>query len=136
MPAPNSSSVSVWAPHFDLRQTTDLTQDLGRKPKLVLVDLGFRGADADNPGMQIIHRKYKSLTQQQRKWLKRRQAIEPLIGHTKADRGMQRCWLKGPTGDALHAISGAAGYHTRWLLPAMVRLGLDGSFYALAALLA
>ena len=56
--------------------------------------------------MQIIHRgKYKSLTTLQRKWLKRRQAVEPLIGHTKSDHGMQRCWLKGALGDALHALS-------------------------------
>ena len=46
--------------------------------------------DADNPGIDIIHRgKYKSLTDQQRRWLKRRQAIEPAIGHTKADHRMQ-----------------------------------------------
>ena len=52
--------------------TTNLLQDLGRAPKQVIVDLGYRGLDADNPGMEIIHRgKYKSLTKQQRKWLKR-----------------------------------------------------------------
>jgi Transposase domain (DUF772) len=57
-------------------------QDLGRVPKQVVVDLGFRGVEADNPNVEIIHRgKYKSLTKVQRKWLKRRQAIEPLIGH-------------------------------------------------------
>ena len=101
-------------------QTTNLMQDLGRAPKQVIVDLGYRGVDADNPGMEIIHRgKYKSLTKLQRKWLKRRQAIEPLIGHTKADHGMQRCWLKGALGDALHALSCAAGYNIRWLLRAI-----------------
>ena len=59
------------------------------------------------------------MTKQQRKWLKRRQAIEPLIGHTKADHGMQRCWLKGALGDALHALSCAAGYNIRWLMRAI-----------------
>ena len=103
-----------------LEQTTNLMQDLGRAPKQVIVDLGFRGVDADNPNVEIIHRgKYKSLTKLQRKWLKRRQAIEPLIGHTKADHGMQRCWLKGELGDALHALSCAAGYNIRWLLRAI-----------------
>ena len=103
-----------------LEQTTNLLQDLGRAPKQAIVDLGYRGVDADNPGVEIIHRgKYKSLTKQQRKWLKRRQAIEPLIGHTKADHGMQRCWLKGALGDALHALSCAAGYNIRWLLRAI-----------------
>ena len=65
-----------------LEQTNNLMQDLGRVPKQVVVDLGFRGVDADNPNVEIIHRgKYKSLTKVQRKWLKRRQAIEPLIGY-------------------------------------------------------
>jgi IS5 family transposase len=87
------------------------------------VDLGFRGVDADNLGVEIIHRgKYKTLTNQQRRWLKRRQAIEPMIGHTKSDNRMDRCWLPGALGDALHALSCAAGYNIRWLMRAIVRL--------------
>ncbi len=81
--------------------------------------------DKDNPGVEIIHRgKYKSLTRQQRRWLKRRQAVEPAIGHLKSDNRMDRCWLQGQLGDALHAVLCAAGYNLRWLLRAMVRLGL------------
>ena len=105
-----------------LEQTANLLQDLGRRPKQAVVDLGYRGVDADNPGVQIIHRgRYKSLTAQQKRWLKRRQAIEPLIGHTKSDHRMERCWLQGTLGDALHAISSAAGYNIRWLLRAIAR---------------
>ena len=115
-----------------LEQTTNLLQDLGRSPTQAIVDLGLRGVDADNPGVQIIHRgRYKTLTTQQRRWLKRRQAIEPLIGHTKADHRMDRCWLAGALGDALHALSCAAGYNIRWLLRAIVRLGVAGLFCAL-----
>ena len=107
-----------------LEQTTNLLQDLGRSPTQAIVDLGFRGVDADNPGVEIIHRgRYKSLTAQQKRWLKRRQAIEPMIGHTKADNRMGRCWLQGAVGDALHALSCAAGYNIRWLLRAIARLG-------------
>ena len=103
----------------------------------MIVDLGYRGVDADNPGVRIIHRgKYKSLTDHEKRLLKRRQAIEPLIGHTKSDHRMDRCWLQGATGDALHALSCAAGYNIRWLLRAIVRLGLGGLFYALSAALA
>ena len=68
--------------------------------------------------------------------LRRRQAIEPLIGHTKADHRMDRCWLKGALGDALHALSCAAGYNIRWLLRAITRLGLRGFFGALSVLIA
>ena len=111
-----------------LEQVTILTEDSGTQPKQVVVDLGFRGVDASNPGVEIIHRgKFKSLTDQQRRWLKRRQAVEPAIGHLKHDNGMDRCWLQGVTGDALHAVLCAAGYNIRWLLRAIVRLGLQGS---------
>ncbi len=91
----------------------------------MIVDLGYRGVDKENPGVEIIHRsKYKSLTRQPRGWLKRRQAVEPAIGHLKSDNRMNRCWLQGQLGDALHAVLCAAGYNLRWLLRAMVRLGL------------
>ena len=112
-----------------LEQTTILLEDTGKSPKQVIVDLGYRGVDKDNPTVQIIHRgKYKSLTKQQRRWLKRRQAVEPAIGHLKSDNRMDRCWLQGQLGDALHAVLCAAGYNLRWLLRAMVRMGLSASF--------
>ena len=119
-----------------LEQTTNLMQDVGRTPKEVIVDLGYRVVDADNPGVQIIHRgKYKSLTTLQRKSLKRCQVIEPLIGHTKSDHGMQRCWLKGELGDALHALSCAAGYNIRWLLRAIAgKAAKDAKAFLLALL--
>jgi IS5 family transposase len=103
-----------------LEQVRNLCQDIGVAPKTAIVDLGYRGVDADNPGVEIIHRgRFKSLTALQRKWLKRRQAIEPAIGHTKADHRMDRCWMPGPMGDALHALSCALGYNIRWLMRAL-----------------
>jgi IS5 family transposase len=47
---------------------------------------------------------------------------------------MDRCWLKGAAGDALHAVLCAAGFHIRWLLRAIARLGLPGLLLALFAL--
>lgn len=115
-----------------LGQATNLTRDVGVALKQIVVDLGFRGVDADNPGKQIIHRgKYKSLSPQQKGWLRRRQAIEPAIGHLKSDHRMDRCWLQGALGDALHAISCAAGYNLRWLLRAIARLGIGAVFLRL-----
>jgi transposase, IS5 family len=112
-----------------LEQTRTLLEDVGRVPKQVVVDLGFRGVDHENPQVEIIHRgKYKSLTRPQRRWLKRRQAVEPTIGHLKSDHRMDRCWLQGQLGDALHTVLCAAGYNLRWLLRAMVRLGLKAAF--------
>ena len=108
-----------------LEQTNTLLQDLGVKPTTAVVDLGFRGVDEACAPVQIIHRgKFKSLDVQQRRWLKRRQAIEPAIGHTKSDNRMDRCWLGGSSGDALHAVLCAAGFNIRWLLRAIAAKGL------------
>jgi IS5 family transposase len=114
-----------------IEQTTTLLQDIGVKPKVAVVDLGFRGDQALSAPVELIHRgKYKTLSATQRKWLKRRQAIEPLIGHTKSDNGMQRCWLKGAEGDALQAVLCAAGFNIRWLLRAIARLDVARIFCA------
>jgi IS5 family transposase len=103
-----------------IEQATNVMQDLPVKIKEIVVDLGFRGVDDDNPGKEIIHRgKIKSLSRQQKGWLRRRQAVEPAIGHLKSDHRMDRCWLQGAVGDALHALSCAAGYNLRWLLRAL-----------------
>ena len=115
-----------------LEQASNLMQDLGVKLKHVVADLGLRGVDADNPDKLIIHRgKFKSLSAQQKGWLRRRQAVEPAIGHLKSDHRMDRCWLQGAMGDALHAISCAAGYNLRWLLRAIARLGIEAVFLRL-----
>jgi IS5 family transposase len=85
-----------------LEQTGSLLEDVGRRPKEVVVDLGSRGVDHDNLNVEIIHRgKYNSLTAEQRGWRKRRQAVEPAIGHLKSDHRMDRCWLQGQLGDAM-----------------------------------
>ena len=108
-----------------LEQTNTLLQDIGVKPTTAVVDLGFRGVDEACAPVQLIHRgKFKSLDVQQRRWLKRRQAIEPAIGHTKSDNRMDRCWLGGSSGDALHAVLCAAGFNIRWLLRAIATKGL------------
>jgi transposase, IS5 family len=112
-----------------LEQMRILLEDVGREPKEVVVDMGFRGVDQDNSRVEIVHRgKFKSLTKPQRRWLKRRQAVEPAIGHLKSDHRMDRCWLQGQLGDALHAVLCATGYNLRWLLRAMLRLGLKAVF--------
>ena len=91
----------------------------------VYVDLGYRGVDQDNPEVSIKHRgKYKGLTVKERRLLRRRQAIEPIIGHLKSDHRMNRCHLKGAQGDALHAVLCAAGYNIRWLLRMIRKKGV------------
>ena len=116
-----------------LEQTNTLLQDIGVKPTTAVVDLGFRGVDEACAPVQLIHRgKFRSLNAQQRRWLKRRQAIEPAIGHTKSDNRMDRCWLGGSSGDALHAMLCAAGFNIRWLLRAIAAKGLAALLLALS----
>lgn len=116
---------------MQIEQTTNLLQDLEVKPTTAVVDLGYRGVDHLVP-VQVVHRgRAKTMSAQQRRWLKRRQAIEPVIGHLKADHGMRRCWLKGDEGDALNAVLCAAGFNIRWLLRAIARLGLRALLLAL-----
>lgn len=124
-----------------LEQTGTLLQDLGVKPKVAVVDLGYRGVDKEVAPVEVVHRgKYKSLSKAQKRWLKRRQAIEPTIGHVKQDHRMDKCWLKGAQGDALHAVLCAAGFNIRWLMRALRRQvqanGRGRIFYALIALCA
>lgn len=98
-----------------LEQVRTLMQDTGAVPKVAIVDLGYRGREVE--GVQILHRgKAKWLTRRQWRWIKRRQAVEPVIGHLKQGHRLDRCWLKGAPGDALNAIGAAAGYNLRWLM--------------------
>ena len=118
-----------------ITQCNGLIEGSGKAVKQAFVDLGYRGVDADNPGVDVVHRgRIKSMSKREKKQLKRRQAVEPTIGHVKHDNRMIRCHLLGSTGDALHAIACAAGYNIRWLMRAMLRLGLKGLF-ALRALI-
>ena len=51
--------------------------------------------------------------------MKRRAAVEPVIGHMKAEHRMDRNYLKGRDGDRINAVLAAAGYNfgllLRWL---------------------
>jgi IS5 family transposase len=97
-------------------------QDSAVESATAFVDLGYRG-------------KSKRLSAQERKLLERRQAIEPIIGHLKADHRMDRCHLKGQTGDRLHAVLCAAGYNIRWPLRTIAKKGLRALLALLLRLL-
>ena len=48
--------------------------------------------------------------------MRRRSAVEPLIGHIKNGHRMDRNYLAGPQGDAINAILATVGYNFRFLL--------------------
>ena len=108
-----------------LEQAAILMQDSQIKPETAFVDLGYRGVETDNPGVDIKHRgKAKRLSEPERRQLKRRQAIEPVIGHLKSDHRLDRCHLKGEMGDRLHVVLCAAGYNIKWLLRMIAKKGI------------
>ena len=120
-----------------IEQATILMQDTGVRPNTAWVDLGYRGVDAENPQIQIKHRGKKTrLTELELKTLKRRQAIEPVIGHLKADHRLGRCHLRGEIGDKIHAVLCAAGYNIRWLLRMIRAKGLRAFLRLLRAMAA
>jgi IS5 family transposase len=48
--------------------------------------------------------------------LRRRSAIEPIIGHLKAEGQLGRCYLKGRAGDAANVVLSAVGHNFRRIL--------------------
>ncbi len=119
--------VDATVPETAVAHPTDSKrQETGMKPVTAYVDLGYRGVDADNPTVAIKHRgTYKTLPARERTLLKRRQAIELIIGHLTGDHRMDRCHVKGELGDSLHAGLCAAGDNLRWLLRMIAKKGVS-----------
>lgn len=85
------------------------------RPKIALVDPGYRGVEAAC-GTRLLVSHTRRLPRTLKKLLKRRQAIEPVIGHMKTDGLLNRNWLKGTLGDAMHALLCGAGHNLRMIL--------------------
>ncbi len=64
-----------------------------------------------------------------RKWLKRRSAIEPVIGHMKNDGRLGRNYLLGEEGDKINAVLCGAGHNMRKLLRAFLFFLFGWRFY-------
>ncbi|MBV8123325.1 MAG: IS5 family transposase [Paucibacter sp.] len=95
-----------------LEQVSILT---GHTPKIVLADRGYRGVETPT-GTRLLISHTRRLPARLKRLLKRRQVVEPMIGHMKADGLLDRNWLKGADGDALHALLCGAGHNLRMLL--------------------
>ena len=87
----------------------------GEAPKIALADRGYRGVEPAC-GARLLISHTRRLPQRLKKLLKRRQVVEPMIGHMKADGLLGRNWLKGAEGDALHALLCGAGHNLRMIL--------------------
>jgi IS5 family transposase len=98
--------------HSQLEQVEILS---GVRPTMALADRGYRGVQPPE-GVKLLLSHTRGLPRALKKLLKRRQAIEPTIGHMKTDGLLARNWLKGSEGDAIHAVLCGAGHNIRLIL--------------------
>jgi len=93
------------------------------------VDRGYRGHKHSGKAQVYIAHTRGITSPTIKRELRRRNAIEPIIGHTKSDGLLERNHLAGATGDAINAILVAAGHNLRLLvawLAALLRALITG----------
>jgi IS5 family transposase len=93
-------------------------QDLiGNEIKRIVADKGYRGHGLPAPyDMRVyVSEQKRGVTPAIRRELRRRAAVEPVIGHLKTDHRMDRNFLIGSHGDATNAVLAAVGYNFRRL---------------------
>ena len=95
-----------------------ITQQIGVSLTRVIADAGYRGHNAPHsPGLRVYTAGQKrGVTEQIKRELRRRSAVEPVIGHMKDDHRLGRNHLAGQHGDAVNAIMAAVGYNFRRIL--------------------
>lgn len=114
-----------------IEETQALT---GREIERVYVDKGYRGHDAPKPLRVFLTGQKRGVHGAIKRELRRRSAIEPVIGHMKSDGHLGRNFLKGRLGDQLNAVLSAVGYNFRLVLKwlrALLRLILHALLAAL-----
>jgi IS5 family transposase len=79
-------------------------------------DKGYRGHNYPDRFKVWISGQARRVTQVIRREMRRRAAVEPVIGHLKDDHRMRRNHLKGREGDRINAVLAAAGYNFSLLL--------------------
>lgn len=86
-------------------------------PEHVFVDCGYRGHDYQGKSKVHVDKRRRGRTPRSLwRWMKRRAAIEPSIGHLKRKHRMGRNSLQGVLGDQLNALMSAAGMNFSKLL--------------------
>lgn len=100
-----------------LAEAIEETQALtGREIERVYVDKGYRGDSAPKPRTVFLSGQRCGVYGVIKRELRRRSAIEPVIGHMKTDGHLGRNFLKGYQGDQANAVLTAVGYNFRLIL--------------------
>jgi IS5 family transposase len=93
--------------------------------KTIHVDMGYRSHDYTGPAEVLVdQRRQGRISRRIWKGMKRRAAVEPTIGHLKAEHRLERNRLRGLRGDALNAILSAAAMNFGKLLRFFLSLWL------------
>jgi IS5 family transposase len=100
-----------------LRQVERLT---AVKPKEVFADKGYRGSEHHPEGVEVYISGRKRLSRRLAKLLKRRAAVEPVIGHCKQEHGLERNHLLGTAGDRINAMLSGCAWNLKKLMRALV----------------
>lgn len=95
-----------------LSQVERLTQV---RPEAAFVDRGFKGTSHHPEDVAVYVSGRKRLTRTLKALLRRRAAIEPVIGHLKHDHRMERNHLLGQEGDRINALLTGCGFNLRKL---------------------
>jgi IS5 family transposase len=84
----------------------------------LIADAGYRGHGCPAPYDIRVYTagQKRRMTGAIKRKMRRRSAVEPVIGHLKAEHRMGRNHLAGAEGDAINAILAAAGYNFRRLI--------------------
>lgn len=85
------------------------------RPEAAFVDRGFKGAAHHPEGVAVYVSGRRRLTRTLRVLLRRRAAIEPVIGHLKQGHRMERNHLLGQEGDRINALLTGCGFNLRKL---------------------
>ncbi len=88
----------------------------GVEVRRIHVDKGYRGHDYPNKFRVWISGQVRRVTKNIRREMRRRAAVEPVIGHVKAEHRLDRNYLKGRDGDRANAVLAAAGYNFSLLI--------------------
>jgi transposase, IS5 family len=100
-----------------LSDTLSQVKRVAKEPLKVFVDRGYRGHDYKGDIEVHVDKVRRGKTARSLwRWMKRRAAVEPGIGHLKREHRMDRNRLKGTEGDKVNAILSAAGMNFRKLL--------------------
>src|SRR5262249_52238830 len=94
----------------------DLEKLTGVTVRRIHGEKGYRGHNYPNRFKVWISGQVRRVTKAIRREMRRRAAIEPVIGHLKEDHRMGRNYLTGRDGDRINAVLAAAGYNFSLLL--------------------